>query len=125
MRLTRKDFVKAPCISNTGEQVFEMIGAPIELGKALYHSFGHVVIPKNCSSRKHSHPIAEETYYILKGLAQMVVDDKDYHLTPGDAILIQQNEKHQIFCEGDCDLEFIVVCAPAWTPDNSIYYDEE
>ena len=74
-------------------------------------------------SRLHYHPVAEETYYILKGQAKMLIDDKTYIFNPGDAILIQQNEKHQIFCISDIDLEFLVVCAPAWEPNNSVYLD--
>lgn len=125
MRTIRKEQITKPFENYTGERIYEMIGSPVELGEAKYHSFGHVVIPPQCMSRLHYHPVAEETYYMLKGQAKMVIDDKTYYFNPGDAVLIQQNEKHQIFSVGDVDLEFLVVCAPAWEPNNSVYLDEE
>ncbi|MBQ2959865.1 MAG: cupin domain-containing protein [Oscillospiraceae bacterium] len=124
MRLTRKEQIDKPFRSPTGERVYEMLGAPKHIGGANYHSFSHVVIPAGCSSRLHYHPIAEETYYILSGEGRMLVDDKELKLLPGDALLIHTLEKHQIFNDTDADLEFIAVCAPAWTPDNSVYLDE-
>lgn len=123
MRLTRKEQIEKPFENTSGERVYEMLGAPDSIGGAKYHSFSHVVIPAGCHSRPHYHPVAEETYYILSGEGRMVVDDKELILVPGDALLIQPPEKHQIFNDGKSDLEFIAVCAPAWTPDNSVYLD--
>ena len=123
MRLTRKEEINSPFVNTTGERVYEMLGAPEKIGGAKYHSFSHVVIPAGCTSRPHYHPVAEETYYILSGQGRMCVDGKEMTLRPGDALLIHTLEVHQIFNEGDSDLEFIAVCAPAWTPDNSVYLD--
>ena len=123
MRLTRKEEIQKPFLSPTGERVYEMLGAPEHIGAAKYHSFSHVVIPSGCSSRPHYHPVAEETYYILSGEGRMLVDDRELKLLPGDALLIHTLEKHQIFNDSDTDLEFIAVCAPPWTPDNSVYLD--
>lgn len=123
MRLTRKERIETPFCSGSGERVYELLGAPEHIGGAGYHSFSHVVIPAGCASRPHYHPVAEETYYILSGRARMLVDDRELQLLPGDALLILPPEKHQIFNTGECELEFIAVCAPAWTPDNSVYLD--
>lgn len=123
MRITRKELIDKPFTSGTGERVYEMLGAPEHIGAAKYHSFSHVVIPAGCSSRPHYHPVAEETYYILSGEGRMLVDDREILLRPGDALLIHTLEKHQIFNDTEKDLEFIAVCAPAWTPDNSVYLD--
>lgn len=124
MLISRKENVKEPFINPTGERIYEMIGIPEHLGGATKHSFGHVVIPPNCSSLPHYHPEAEETYYILKGKAKMMVNGTEYSLKTGDAVFIKPPEVHQIFAVGNEDLEFIVVCAPAWEPNNSIYLDE-
>ena len=123
MRLTRKENIDKPFESGTGERVYEMLGAPEQIGGAKHHSFSHVVISPGCSSRPHYHPVAEETYYILSGEGRMRVDDKELRLVPGDALLILPPEVHQIFNDGDRDLEFIAVCAPAWEPTNSVYLD--
>ncbi|MEK7130544.1 MAG: cupin domain-containing protein [Patescibacteria group bacterium] len=123
MIITRKDRIKKPSINPTGEQIYEMIGRPKYLGGATKHSFGHVVIPPKCSSRLHYHPEAEETYYILKGKGKMLIDGKEHFVHSGDAIFIRPSEKHQIFTEGNKDLEFIVICAPSWEPTNSVFVD--
>jgi len=124
MLITRKDKIYKPFESPTGERIYEMIGRPENLGGSNKHSFGHVVIPPGRSSRPHYHPEAEETYAILKGRAKMVIDGKEYFLSPGDVVFIQPPERHQVFSEGNEDLEFFVVCAPAWEPDNSVFLDE-
>jgi mannose-6-phosphate isomerase-like protein (cupin superfamily) len=124
MKIARKDKVLEPFVNDTGERIYEMIGRPDALGGSSGHSFGHVVIPPGCSSRHHYHQKAEETYYILSGRGKMIVDGNEYNLVSGDAILIMPPEKHQIFSTGEVDLEFIVVCAPAWEPTNSIYLDK-
>lgn len=124
MLITRKDKVVNPFESPSGERIYEMIGRGEHLGDTTKHSFGHVVIPHGCSSALHYHPEAEETYYILKGNAKILIDGEEHHLSPGDAVLINPPERHQILTKGQEDLEFIVVCAPAWEPDNSVFLDE-
>lgn len=124
MLITRKDKIKKPFENPTGERIYEMVGRPEHQGGSTKHSFGHVVIPPNCSSRAHYHPEAEETYYILKGKAKMIINGKEYYVHSGDTIFVRPPERHQIFTEGDEDLEFIVICAPAWEPSNSIFLDE-
>ena len=123
MKLTRKDRIERPFESGTGERVYEMLGAPESIGGAKHHSFSHIIIPAGYSSRPHYHPVAEETYYILSGEGRMVVDGEELRLVPGDALLIQPPEKHQIFNDSDGELEFIAVCAPPWTPEISVYTD--
>lgn len=125
MRITRKENVEKPYTTRSGERVYEMIGLPEELGGATKHSLGYVVIPPEGSSRPHYHPSSEETYYIMRGKGKMLIDDVKYDVGPGDTILISPSEKHQIFCIGSDDLEFIVVCAPPWEPNNSVYLDEQ
>jgi len=121
--ITRKEKVEQPFVNATGERVYEMVGKPARLGGAANHSFAYAVIPPNCSSRLHYHPHAEETYYMLKGEGKLVIDGVEHNVRPGDLIFISPPEKHQIFNAGGDDLEFIVVCAPPWEPDNSVFLD--
>ena len=123
MRKIRKEDISNPFVNTTKEEIYEMIGKTKELGSAKHHSFGHVIIPEGCSSRLHYHPIAEETYYILSGQAKMIIDEQEYILMPEDTVLVETNERHQIFSIGNSNLEFLVVCSPAWEPNNSIYLD--
>lgn len=125
MLITRKDKTEKPFENPTGERIYELIGKSGNLGGAIKHSVGYVVISKRGSSLLHYHPEAEETYYIMKGKGKMIVDGKEYFVNVGDAIFIQPNEQHQIFSAGKESLEFIVICAPPWESNNSIFLDNK
>jgi mannose-6-phosphate isomerase-like protein (cupin superfamily) len=121
MRVAAKGNITKPFTSPLGEIVFELIGASEASGGAKTHSLAIVVIPPGKSSALHHHIVSEETYYILKGVARMVIDDQVFQLEPGHACLIEPFEQHQIFNAGDDDLEFIAICAPPWVPDDSVF----
>lgn len=119
MKIVRKENIK-PINNAEGELFFEMIGRGENLGNTIYHSVGHVVVLKGYSTNKHYHPIAEETYYFIRGTGRMVINDCEYKVKPGDAVLVNAKDVHQLFAE-DEDIEAIVICAPAFEPDNTIF----
>lgn len=121
MRIRSKEDVKEPIRNETGEVVYELIGTPAERGGTEKHSLAAVTIPPGKSSAVHYHLVSEETYYLLRGLARMVVDGQAFRLLPGQACLIHPGERHQIHNIGDEDLEFLAVCAPAWVADDSVF----
>ena len=119
MFINSKRLVTSPLTQPLGESVYELIGSSPKSGNAHLHSLAHILIPPGKSSSKHYHKISEETYYILSGQGQMIVNGKEYKLSSGQACLIHATEVHQIFNNGTVDLEFLAVCVPAWTPDDS------
>ena len=125
MRVIRKENIKKSIKNPRGEEIYEMIGHSPETGETIHHSLVHVVIPPGKSSEAHYHKVSEETYYILKGVGLMILNGKPLSLQPGEACLIQPPEKHQIFNEGDGDLEFLTISAPAWTRDDYFPTTEE
>jgi mannose-6-phosphate isomerase-like protein (cupin superfamily) len=125
MFVRRKDLVDTPKISSTGEEVYELIGPEKRLGGASRHSVAYVVIPPKCCSRPHFHNDGEETYFILRGVGTLIINDQEHLVTPGDTILISPKARHQIFAEGDEPLEFVVICAPPWNIEDNIFLDDE
>jgi len=125
MRVVRKEDISNPLMNPSGEEIYEMIGRLPEIGGTIHHSLVHVVIPPGKSSDAHFHKVSEETYYILKGKCSMIVDAKEFQLQPGQALLIKPYERHQIFNDGQDNLEFLTVSAPAWTADDSYFTTEE
>lgn len=41
---------------------------------------------------------------------------------PGDAVLINENDIHQLFAENE-EVEAIVICAPAFESNNTVFCD--
>lgn len=120
MRIIRKEEVKQPIQNAEGELFYEMLGRGSELGNALKHSVGHVVVLKGFSTNKHYHPQAEETYYFIRGTGKMIINEKEVSVKAGDAVLILPNETHQLFAKEN-EVEAIVICAPAFEPENTIF----
>lgn len=125
MRVVRKEDISNPVKNPGGEAIYEMIGRLPEIGGSIHHSVVHVVLPAGKSSQAHYHKVSEETYYLLKGVGLMRVDGKTFRLHPGQACLIKPLETHQISNEGEDDLEFLTVSAPAWTAEDSFFTPEE
>jgi mannose-6-phosphate isomerase-like protein (cupin superfamily) len=118
MHITSKIQIR-PLVSPGGESVFELIGRAAEHGGAAQHSLAHIVIAPGGASARHFHKVSEETYYLLRGVAVMVIDDRRFELRPGETCLIQPGETHQVSNPSPDDLEFLAVCAPAWAPGDS------
>ena len=123
MRIIRKDEIKQPIKNTDGELFYEMIGRGEKLGNSEKHSFGMVEVLNGFTTRPHYHPNSEETYYITKGSALMLIDDKPYTVKKQDTILILPNEKHQLLANNG-DVEAIVVCSPAWEIGNTIFVED-
>ena len=124
--IKRKEDVEEPREHPSGARVYELFGRQEHLGGSTKHSMVYCVAPpRSGGGRAHYHPEDEETFYILKGKARMILDGKEYLAGPGDAILLLPGETHQVFVEGDENLEMIAVCAPAWTPTSEVYVDEK
>ena len=125
MRVVRREDIINPVNNSSGEEIYEMIGRPPENGGTTNHSLAYVVIPPGKSSDAHYHKVSEETYYILRGVGLMIVDKQQVRLQPGQACLINPFEIHRIFNDGEDDLEFLAVSAPAWTSGDSFFTTEE
>ncbi|MDY7078444.1 MAG: cupin domain-containing protein [Chloroflexota bacterium] len=119
MHIYHKDDVNSPLVTGQGEVIYELIGRTV--GESTErHSLAYVVIPPGKSAPLHNHPEAEESYYILKGEAQMVLGDEEAIVGPGQAILIPPSSPHKISSIGEDDLELLAVCVPAWEPTNTV-----
>jgi mannose-6-phosphate isomerase-like protein (cupin superfamily) len=122
MRRTRRDDVSNPIVKERGETVHELIGAREEIGGTAHHSVAETVIRPGGSSARHRHVRSEETYYVLHGVARLVIDNTEFRLSAGDACLIEPGENHQIFNESQEDaLVFLAVSAPPWIASDSVF----
>jgi len=125
MHLT--DFTQSvdPFHTPSGEIIYELIGRDEAHGGVTRHSLAHVTIPPGKSSPSHYHQELEETYYILSGVGTMTINGQEFDLQPGQALLIEPGDVHQICNHEDEDLVFLAVCAPAWSAEDHFEVNEE
>ncbi len=117
MHITRKSNLPELIVNPHGEDIQEILG--VQAGGVESHSLARVTIAPGKSSQPHFHKESEESYWILSGAAEMVVDADRFTLQPGEAVLIEPYEVHQIFNPGRGDLVFLAVCVPAWQAEDS------
>ncbi len=120
MHTTTREQAGEPFRAPLGELIYELVGNKALLGGAVKHSLAQVIVPSGKLSPRHYHRTLEETYFLLKGKARMIIDGHEFALTTGEACLIMPGEVHQVFNDGEDTLEFFVLSAPPWTPDDFI-----
>ena len=107
--------------STHGEIIHELIQKAF--GNTAQYSIALADILPNCASKTHYHPVIEEVYYILSGTADMILDEVTTAVNVGDCIAIPPNTRHKIINTGPETLHFLVVCAPGWTSDCSVFLE--
>ena len=123
MHVLRKEDIKEPIHTPSGEVINELVGRGEETGKSKKQSLAHVSIPNGKKVAPHYHKVSEETYYFLRGTGQMIVDNEEKQVSAGDAVLIMPGQIHELYNNSSETLEFIAVSAPAWIPDDSFFIE--
>lgn len=70
------------------------------------------IMPSGTSEKMHYHNKSMQFFYILKGTAEMLIDNKINILNSGDGIEIPAGVKHKISNSGKDNLEFLVISSP-------------
>jgi mannose-6-phosphate isomerase-like protein (cupin superfamily) len=124
MHIYHKQDVHSPLVTEHGEIIYELIGR--QVGETTErHSVAFVVLPPGKSSRLHYHPETEESYFVLRGQARMILGEEEAIVQPGQIVLIQAPKPHKIINIGEEDLEFLAFCVPAWEPTNTDWLEDE
>ena len=117
MKIADPSLITDLLVTPSGEIIAEVIGKAV--GDDTNHSLARIIIPPGKSSTLHHHKITQETYFVLKGEGKMQVNDKHFTLLPGQACWIEVGENHKIQNDGETELVFLAICAPAWVPEDS------
>ncbi|MEQ8514002.1 MAG: cupin domain-containing protein [Chromatocurvus sp.] len=86
-------------------------------------SIAEIVVPPGVVVRPHHHAM-EEVYHVLAGEGLMMVEDQTRVVVPGDSVVIEPHEWHNIRNDGASPLRMFVTCAPAWAPEHLIFERE-
>lgn len=117
MHISREANIPEKIFTPDGEIIQEILG--LAAGGTESHSLAKIIIPPGNASARHFHRRSEESYLILSGTANLAIDDQNFKLSEGEAVLIKPDEIHQITNQDDQDLVFLAVCVPAWHPGDS------
>jgi len=123
MKLSKKENLPEKISNPGGEKLQEILG--LVAGNVSSHSLAEVNIQPGNKSSKHFHKHSEESYLILSGEAIVEINNSMYQLLPGEAVLLEPLDVHQISNQSDQDLVFLAVCVPAWSPDDSFDIEED
>lgn len=104
--------------NDRGESVIEYTGlssdghASRSYAKAMYEPGG--------SSVMHYHDEHTENYYIIEGVAKVMLDGVALELQMGDCVTLPVGSHHQVLniTPQDGALVLIVQCVPSWTVDD-------
>lgn len=67
----------------------------------------------------HFHNKKESAFFVIQGKAKIIVEDREYVITPDTVVLIPPGEKHQIMNIGKTDLKIIEVYSPPLSEEDT------
>lgn len=77
------------------------------------YTIGYLIIPPGNSVGDHYHDLSdEETYIIIEGQGEMILDDEKKIVKAGDVIINAPGGKHGLKNIGSCDLKVVAVDIP-------------
>jgi mannose-6-phosphate isomerase-like protein (cupin superfamily) len=86
---------------------------------ARNQSLAEATLAPGRTTQAHFHTQSEEIYYILKGRAEIAIEEESSTLTAGEAVVIAPSARHQIRNIGEEELVFLCCCAPAYSHDDT------
>ena len=123
IRVNQADLTPAVSDEARCSLLYEIVGhsAAIE-----YDHFGvaKTVLGTGGAVERHFHRRSDEIYLFTKGTGQMKVNQDSFTVGPGDLVLIQPTEWHELHADGDDDLEFYAITRPPYTAEDYLTEEE-
>lgn len=118
MRLFRASERKSFSPPNSKAAVSILAGAGPQYGRLEKHTVAIVTLPPGAELEEHFHTEREESYLVVSGSGEAIVNSERVPLTPGDLLTVWPGEHHLLRAAANQSLEYVVVTAPAWTPED-------
>ena len=72
----------------------------------------HEKMPANTSEVKHYHQQSQQFFFVLSGIATLLVDGKEIILHEQEGVEVAPLVPHQMFNNSDEEIEFLVISQP-------------
>lgn len=110
-------------ITKDGSIIREILAPNNAFGLVRRQSLAEATLAPGGATQPHMHPVTEEIYYILNGTGRVQIETHEYHVVPGDAIIIPSGAAHAIWNTSEEELIFLCCCAPAYTHEDTVFVD--
>jgi cytosine deaminase len=90
----------------------------------ITYSLAHGTILKENKTLRHRLGSSSEAYYILAGTARIWVNEDAVEVGPGALVYVPPDAVQYVENSGDSDLQYLVICDPAWAPSDVEIIDE-
>ena len=77
-------------------------------------------LPAGNTFAAHFHEDMQEIFIVLSGVTRIRVDQQDTQLGPGDAVLIEAREVHQMWNDGEVDVDYIAIGIASGTDGKTV-----
>ncbi len=92
-------------------------------GVNISYSLAHGTILKRHKTRLHKLKTSSETYFILTGTARIWVNEEAVEAGAGSLVYVPPDAAQYVENIGNSDLEYLVICDPAWKSSDVEIYD--
>jgi mannose-6-phosphate isomerase-like protein (cupin superfamily) len=87
-------------------------------------SLAEAVVSIGGETEEHYHATSEEIYFIMRGMGEMTVAEKEFRVEPGDAVALPPGTRHKIKNVGNEDLMFLCICVPSYEHGDTVITEE-
>lgn len=109
----------APAVSDAAmrSSLYEIVGHSAAIDYDHF-SIAKTVLARGGAVERHYHRLSDEIYLFVKGIGQMRVNQETFPVGPGDLVLIEPNDWHDVTAVGEEGLEFYTITRPAYSADD-------
>ncbi len=118
MKIIERDRVK-PAITEETSEIKEILTP--QNSSLLKQSLVEIKVAPGKITEEHFHLQTEEICYVLRGQGRIWVENESRDVKVGDGIAIPSGKKHKIENTGGGNLLFLCCCAPAYTPQDTVF----
>ena len=108
----------APFVTKDGSEIRELLA---HRNSAIRNqSLAEARLPVGAATQEHFHPLAEEIYFITRGVGKIRIENEAREVRAGDAIAIPPGKKHKLWNTGNETLHLLCCCAPGYEHGDTV-----
>lgn len=102
----------APVAAPDGSDVRELVQRS---AGARATSIAEATVAAGSSTREHLHRASEEIYMFTSGSGRMRLDEAEFGVAAGQAVVIRRGTAHKLWAGPDAPLVLLCVCSPPYS----------